>query len=50
MVKDLVMEFDKVPSDITEKLPSIQIHRRAMEDALMGIVTGLVELTGWMRA
>ncbi len=49
MIEDLVMEFDEVPADVAGTLPSIARAAPAMEDALVHIMTGMVEIAGWMR-
>jgi GMP synthase-like glutamine amidotransferase len=50
MVEDLVMEFEEVPPDVGPGLQELRAAQRALEDALVPIMTGLVQLTGWMRA
>ncbi|HVL58027.1 MAG TPA: gamma-glutamyl-gamma-aminobutyrate hydrolase family protein, partial [Burkholderiaceae bacterium] len=49
MVEDLVMEFDEVAPDIENVLARLRNVRTALEDALVPIMTGLVQLTGWIR-
>lgn len=49
MIEDLVMEFDEVPGDCGEKLPQVRAQARAVEDALVGIMTGLVKACAWME-
>ena len=50
MIEDLVMEFDDAPANSGELLPSLQSQAGAIEDALVPIMTGLVQLAGWMEA
>ncbi len=48
MIEDLVMEFDDAPERVGELMASAREAARGVEDALVPIMTGLVELTGWM--
>lgn len=48
MVEDLVMEFEESPAGAGDELPRLRSAQRAIEDALVPIMTGLVRLTGWM--
>ena len=49
MVEDLIMEFDEVPEDAGPELAKLRSAQRAMEDALVPIMTGIVQLTKWMQ-
>jgi len=49
MVEDLIMEFDESPADAGSELAKLRKAQRALEDALVSIMTGLVQLTGWME-
>jgi len=49
MVEDLIMEFDESPADAELVLEELRSAQRAMEDALVPIMTGLVQLTSWMQ-
>jgi GMP synthase-like glutamine amidotransferase len=49
MVEDLIMEFDESPADAGPALEKLRLAQRTMEDALVSIMTGLVQLTGWMQ-
>ena len=49
MVEDLIMEFDESPADAGPALEKLRLAQRPMEDALVPIMTGLVQLTGWMQ-
>ena len=49
MVEDLIMEFDESPANAGLALEKLRLAQRAMEDALVPIMTGLVQLTGWMH-
>lgn len=48
MVEDLIMEFDESPADPGDTLARLREAQRALEDALVPIMTGLVQCTGWM--
>ena len=50
MVEDLIMEFEEVPQDVDAGLAKLRETQRAIEDALVPIMTGLVQMTGWMDA
>lgn len=47
MVEDLIMEFEEAP-DAGAELAKLRAAQRALEDALVPIMTGLVQITGWM--
>jgi GMP synthase-like glutamine amidotransferase len=49
MVEDLIMEFEESPADAGVELDRLRKAQRAIEDALVPIMTGLVQLTGWME-
>jgi GMP synthase-like glutamine amidotransferase len=48
MIEDLVMEFEEAPANCAAGLPLVREKARAVEDALVPIMTGLVSMTGWM--
>ena len=48
MVEDLAMEFEESPVDLQGGLAALRGAQRALEDALVPIMTGLVQATGWM--
>jgi GMP synthase-like glutamine amidotransferase len=48
MVEDLIMEFDESPGDIHTELARLRQSQQAIEDALVSIMTGLVQVLGWM--
>jgi GMP synthase-like glutamine amidotransferase len=48
MIEDLIMEFDEVPENTGAVLPSLTSVGPKIEDALVPIMTGIIELTGWM--
>lgn len=50
MVEDLIMEFEEAPQDIEPGLAKLRATQRSIEDALVPIMTGVIQLTGWMRA
>lgn len=49
MVEDLAMEFGDVVLNLLEGFDKLRSRQRAIEDALVPIMTGLVQITGWMR-
>jgi len=48
MVEDLIMEFDESPPEPGAMLDRLRDAQRALEDALVPIMTGVVQLTGWI--
>lgn len=50
MVEDLIMEFEETPPELEAGLAKLRAAQRSIEDALVPIMTGLVQLTGWIRA
>ena len=49
MVEDLVMEFEEGPAYPAEGLRELKRAQPAIEDALVPVMTGLIQLTGWMK-
>jgi GMP synthase-like glutamine amidotransferase len=49
MVEDLVMEFEEAPQDVASGLAQLRAVQRDLEDALVPIMAGLVQLTGWVN-
>lgn len=49
MVEDLLMEFDDSPDDPLAELEELRMVQPAIDDALVRIMTGLVQVTGLMR-
>ncbi len=49
MIEDLIMETDDVPPNADKILPGLASIAPMIEDALVPIMTGVIELTGWMR-
>ena len=49
MIEDLAMEFDEAPADLADGLDALRAAQRAIADALVPIMTGLVQVTGLMR-
>lgn len=49
MVEDLVMEFEESPQPIEPGLARLRAVQRSIEDALVPLMTGVVQLMGWMR-
>jgi GMP synthase-like glutamine amidotransferase len=50
MIEDLIMEFEESPPEAAAGLGRLQAVQRALEDALVPIMAGLVRHTGWMDA
>ena len=48
MVEDLIMEFEEVPADTAGPLEGLRALQPALEDALVPIMTGLVQCTSLM--
>lgn len=48
MVEDLIMEFEEAPADPGGELDRLRQVQRPLEDALVPLMTGLVQLTGWI--
>jgi len=49
MIEDLIMESDEIPPDTETILPKLAPSAPLIEDALVPIMTGIIELTGWMH-
>ena len=49
MAEDLIMEFEEAPSDTAAALAALRQSKREIEDALVPIMTGLIQMTGLMR-
>lgn len=49
MVEDLVMEFEEAPREVAAGLAALRAVQRELEDALVPMMTGLVQLTGWIN-
>ena len=49
MVEDLIMEFAEAPGDTGPELAKLRSVQRALEDALVPVMTGIVQLTAWMQ-
>ncbi|MEK9672574.1 MAG: hypothetical protein VW268_08730 [Rhodospirillaceae bacterium] len=50
MAEDLIMEFEESPENPADQLAAVRARQTEIEDALVPIMTGLVQLTGWMGA
>ena len=50
MVEDLIMEFEEVPEGAAERLQALRDLQPRIEDELVSIMTGLVQLTALMSA
>lgn len=49
MVEDLVMEFEEGPQNVESGLAQLRAVQRSIEDTLVPLMTGVVQLMGWMR-
>ncbi len=49
MIEDLIMEFEDAPENIGEQLNELRALKLEIEDALVPIMTGLIQATGWMK-
>ena len=49
MVEDLVMEFEEAAPGVAAGLAALRAAQRAIEDALVPIMTGVVAMMRWMR-
>lgn len=49
MVEDLIMEFEEAPADPGPAMAALGAAQRAIEDSLVQIMTGLVQVTGLMQ-
>jgi len=48
MIEDLLMESDEMPEDPAPGLERLLQIGQAIEDALVPIMAGLIQITGWM--
>lgn len=49
MAEDLIMEFEEAPSnDTAPEFAALRAMKTEIEDALVPIMTGIVQMTGWM--
>jgi len=49
MAEDLIMEFEECPDDPAPELEKLRLMARELEDALVPVMTGIVQCTGLMR-
>ena len=49
ILEDLLMEFDDAPDEFAERLEAAKSVQHEMADALVPIMTGVVQITGLMR-
>ncbi|HHL42591.1 MAG TPA: hypothetical protein ENJ42_03140 [Hellea balneolensis] len=49
MAEDLIMEFDEIPASPGAELDALGAAKHDIGDALVPMMTGLVQLTGWMN-
>lgn len=50
MVEDLIMEFEEGPDAAPSVLDEVRESKHEIEDALVSIMTGVMQLTQWMSA
>jgi GMP synthase-like glutamine amidotransferase len=50
IAEDLIMEFEESPPGSGSELEKLRAAQPAIADALVPIMTGLVQVTGWMEA
>jgi GMP synthase-like glutamine amidotransferase len=50
MIEDLAMEFGFFPGNLANGVATLRARQRELEDVLVRIMTGLVQLTGLMRS
>lgn len=50
MIEDLVMEHEDCPDGIQAQLRQIGDAKTAIEDALVPLMTGIIQLTDWMES
>jgi GMP synthase-like glutamine amidotransferase len=49
IVEDLIMEFAEAPENPQPMMAALRAAKTEIEDALVPIMTGMVQVTGWMR-
>lgn len=49
MVEDLIMEFEEAAPQVEAGLARLRAVQRAIEDALVPLMTGVVKVMGWMH-
>lgn len=49
MAEDLVMEFEESPENPAPRFTALSQMKHEIEDALVPIMTGIIQLTGWMN-
>ena len=49
MAEDLIMEFEESPENPTQALDALTARKSEIEDALVSMMTGIIQLTGLMR-
>jgi len=49
MVEDLIMEFEETPENIEPGLAQLRLVQRSIDDSLVPLMTGLVQMMGWMH-
>jgi len=48
MVEDLIMEFEESPEGVGPELDKLRMVQREIDDALVPIMTGVVQVAAWM--
>ncbi len=49
MIEDLIMEFEESPDDVSTALNELSQKVPEIEDALVAMMTGIIQVTGLMR-
>ena len=49
MAEDLIMEFEEAPAEPAAQLDALRAAKTSIEDALVPVMTGIVQLMGWMK-
>ena len=49
MAEDLIMEFEEGPENPVPQLEKLRVMVREIEDALVPIMTGIIQITGLMQ-
>jgi GMP synthase-like glutamine amidotransferase len=49
MAEDLIMEFEEGPENPVPQLEKLRLMMREIEDALVPIMTGIIQITGLMQ-
>ncbi len=50
MIEDLIMEFEELPANTSQAMRQLRDAKTDIEDSLVRIMTGLIQITGLMQA